>query len=78
MKLYRVKVSKVIYVIAESAEDAELDAGRFSDDDCQEPEVVVDEATEKSIKRDGWAGAYVHGSETPDVTAIDALKKFNA
>lgn len=75
MKLFRVEVSKVLYIVSESEEEAALDADRYSREDDNSPDVSVTEATRKGIRRDGWEGALIYGGScTKDQPAIEAVK----
>ena len=73
MKLYRVEVSKILYIVAENSLEAELDADHYYREDDNEPIIEVTEATRKTIKRDGWEGALVYG-HGPDYPSTEAVK----
>lgn len=74
MKLFRVEIRKVIYMVAEDALQAEQEGVRFAEEDSGNPDVFVTLATRKWIKRDGWDGALVYGKHTEDYPAEKAVE----
>lgn len=74
MKLYRIEVTKVLYVVAEDDADAELAAYRYAREDDNDPLVSVTLATRKMIQRDGYSGALVYGDHRDDYPALEAVK----
>lgn len=78
MKLFRVKVTKVIYVIAADALEAEQEGPRYAEDDDSSPDVSVTLATRKWIARDGWGGALVYGEHKEDYPVEKAVELNDA
>ena len=74
MKLYRVQVTKVIYVLAQDALEASVAGQHHVERDDGEPDVEVTPATAKSLQADGWRNALVYGEPDRDVTGAEALK----
>ena len=73
-RLYRVEVTRVVYVVADDREEA---AGRglfwANKNDHNEPPVKIEEATRQGIKGDNWKGALVYGEHSNDWLAEDAV-----
>ncbi len=74
MKLYRVEVTKVLYIVAEDEDELRLDAARYAREDDNDPSVDITEATPDSIKEDGWEGSLVYGNHGEDYPAEEAVK----
>jgi hypothetical protein len=74
MKLYRVEVRRVVYVVAQDALEAEQEGPRYANEDDQTPDVVVSLAKRKWLTRDGWEGSLVYGAHTEDYPAVKAIE----
>lgn len=74
MKLYRVEVTKVLYIVSEDESELRLDAGCYARQDDNDPTVDITEATPESIKEDGWERALVYGNHREDYPAEEAVK----
>ena len=74
MKLYRVEVSKVLYIVAKDEDKAQLEAWRYAEDDGQIPSMQVDLATPAGIASDEWGGGLVYHNGEDDLKIEDAIK----
>lgn len=73
MKLYRVEVVKVAYVLAEDGREAELDGQSFASD--EEPaDVVVDEVTNLDNVEGDWKDSLPYGG-SEDLTIRQWFEK---
>jgi len=72
MKLYRVEVTKVIYCVALSDEDAAIDGQVYADEESTTIRVRVDPATKKGVAEDGWGKSLIYGVPS-DMTAYEVM-----
>jgi len=73
MKLYRVEITKVLYIVADDEDELRLDAGRYAREDDNDPTVDITYATPESLREDNWVGALVYGTRD-DCPAEEAVK----
>ena len=77
MNLFRVEVTKVLYVVANDKDEAQLDAWRYAERDDQDPSICVGLATTAGIEADGWKGCLAYHDREGDYPVEEAVKLNN-
>lgn len=72
--LFRVAITRVMYVVA-SNPDSALEVAKEAEPNDHEMVADIDRATQESIAKDEWIGAFVYGT-CADEAAEDACKRL--